>query len=193
MDGYTIALGTISELELKYLNEILNELNINYFVVSVEVDSLVSNQPISSDETKKGSLNRARHAFRIAKEHGEGEILGIGIEVGYEKNRLGRYEVLSWASIVDGRGREISKNLIRFRSLFFNHALESGEHISDYVDEYVSNRKTGEKNSCPSYQRPTSVYHGRNQGCISSPFITWQKNSLEASIYYWLIVWLLVE
>ncbi len=146
MEGYTIALGTISERELEYLNEILNELNINSFVVSVEADSLVSNQPISSDETKKGSLNRARHAFRIAKEHGEGQILGVGIEVGYDKNRFGRYEVLSWASIVDGKGKEISKKSHSFQiPLFFNHALESGEHISDYVDEYVSKRKTGEE------------------------------------------------
>lgn len=92
-----IALGTTSDSKTKFTNDVLNELNIDCKVINVEAQSQVSSQPMTSLETKTGSINRAKNA--LAKTPNAN--IGIGIEAGYDKDEQGNYELFVWVSIVD--------------------------------------------------------------------------------------------
>jgi len=81
MKKLTIAVGTTSLQKISYLKEVLKELKIKSIIKSVEVKSEVSNQPITSSETKTGSINRAKNALRKI----ENVDFALGIEVGYQK------------------------------------------------------------------------------------------------------------
>ena len=81
MKKLTIAVGTISPQKITYLKEVLKELGIKAVIKPVEVKSEVSDQPTTSNETKKGAINRAKNALREIKNAD----FSLGIEVGYHK------------------------------------------------------------------------------------------------------------
>lgn len=145
-----IAVGTTSEQKLGYLNEILSELNIKAHVVPCEVKSLVSEQPLTSEETKQGSINRAKHAFELTKESrsassgraGKEVDFAVGIEVGYETNEKGKYEIFCWTSIVDVEGSVISGKSSNFvMPNFFQSVLLKNEYVYLGLDEYMKTHK----------------------------------------------------
>ena len=59
-----IAVGTTSEQKMGYVEEALSELGLKAEIVGAEVQSGISEQPLTSEETKKGSANRAREALK---------------------------------------------------------------------------------------------------------------------------------
>ncbi len=134
----TIAIGTTSKQKLDYLQEILKEFKIEANLIPCEVKSLVSNQPLTSEETKLGSINRARHAFELIKETGESVDFSIGIEVGYEKNNDDKYEIFCWTSVVDGRNNVISGRSSNFlMPSFFQDILKNNDYVGDYLEDYM--------------------------------------------------------
>ena len=82
-----IAVGTTSKQKIQFLEEVLRELGQVYSWESFDVMSGVSDQPISSKETKRGSLNRAKTALTLCNEAD----YSIGIEVGYHPNKKGDF------------------------------------------------------------------------------------------------------
>src|SRR5258708_33347823 len=90
-----IVVGTTSEQKIDYLKEILDEIGIKADIISADVKSEVSNQPITEEETQTGSLNRARSAF----EKNINADFGIGIEVGYHKYSNDKYEMFCCSTI----------------------------------------------------------------------------------------------
>lgn len=168
-----IAVGTTSEQKIGYLKEILRELNIDADIIPCEVKSLVSNQPLTSEETKQGSINRAKHAFELTKEShsadstrasterfgpeltaeglsrtsspqaGSGQAgkpvdFAIGMEVGYEMNNRGKYEIFCWTSIVDREGNVVSGQSSNFlMPNFFQGIIKKNEYVGFYLDEYM--------------------------------------------------------
>src|SRR5262245_46626674 len=92
-----IAVGTTSEQKLGYLQEILAEIGVKAEIMASDVKSGVSDQPITEEETQTGSINRAKAAF----EKNLDADFGIGIEVGYHKNKKDNYEMFCCTSIVD--------------------------------------------------------------------------------------------
>jgi len=76
---YKIAAGTTSNQKISYLKEILNEFEVEYEIIPNEVESGVDSQPMTSYETKQGSINRAQRALNNSNEAD----FGIGIEAGY--------------------------------------------------------------------------------------------------------------
>ena len=110
MKKFKIAVGTKHEEKISYLKEVLAELGIKAEIISNSVKSGASDQPLTSDETKLGSVNRATEA--LAKNLGAD--FSIGIEVGYHANKEGKYEMFCWATILDKSGYSVSKGSHKF-------------------------------------------------------------------------------
>ncbi len=146
-----IAVGSTSNQKIGYLEEVLKELEIKARLVPIEVSSEISNQPLSSQETKKGSINRAKKAFSNSTDCD----FGIGIEVGYHPNKKGKYEMLCWSTIVDSKNIISSKSEKILLPDFYQNLLQSNEYLSDYVDQYLS------KNSKPPYKYIATIFKNR--------------------------------
>ena len=135
MDKIKIAVGTTSEYKLSFMKEVLNELNISgdVEIIPIKASSKVSDQPIIEKETKKGSINRAKAALKGVKEAG----CGLGIEVGYNKNKEGRYEIFCYATIVDRSKIKISCLSHKFTLPKFHHEkVDSGAYLGNHVRAY---------------------------------------------------------
>lgn len=107
---------------------VCKDLGFDCELIPFAVASGVSEQPITSDETKQGSINRARAVLELAP---EAEV-GLGIEAGYEKID-GRYNILCWATAVSG-GEIISCCSTPFPMPEFHHdVVEKGLNLGDHV------------------------------------------------------------
>lgn len=131
-----IAVGTTSKQKIQFLEEILIELGLVYTLESFEVPSGVSGQPISSKETKQGSLNRAQAAL-IQSSQAD---ISLGIEIGYHPNPNGNYKMFCWASLVDKNGKKISTRshqllLPKFHQKILKENKYLGEFVRQYLDE----------------------------------------------------------
>lgn len=138
METLKIAVGTTSEPKLKYLKEVLRELEIKAKLFPVEVQSGVSEQPKTTEETERGSINRAA---RVA-EKVEGEDFAMGIEVGYHKNRNAEYEMFCWVTIIDKDGYQTSNQSHRFLlPKYYQNILENGLFVNEHLDGFIKNKK----------------------------------------------------
>lgn len=72
----------------------------NVTVLPADVDSGVSDQPWSDDETARGAEQRARTAIQSL-----GSDIGVGVESGVTEGPNGRLFAVSWAFALDQRGR----------------------------------------------------------------------------------------
>lgn len=130
---FKIVVGTTSEQKIVYLKEVLIELGVEAEVIPSEVESGVAFQPMTSLETKQGSINRAEKAL----EKNPGANCGIGIEVGYEQNKEEEYVMFSWSTIVDDKGRLFSGQSHCFiLPRFHQEVLKNGLYLGDCVREY---------------------------------------------------------
>lgn len=133
MKTVKIAVGTTSEQKIGYLKEILDEVGIEAEIIPTEVKSGVSDQPITEDETQTGSMNRAKAAFESAPDVD----FGIGIEVGYHKNKDEDFEMFCCTSIF-GKGEAIA-SCFSTRFLlpdFYQEVLKENKYLGEYVHKY---------------------------------------------------------
>lgn len=133
MKTLKIALGTTSEQKTGYLKEVLDEIGVNAEIIPVEVKSRVSDQPITEEETQTGSMNRAKSAF----EKTEDADFGIGIEVGYHKNKDEDFEMFCCTSIF-GKGESIASCFSTKFLLpdFHQEVLKENKYLGEYVHKY---------------------------------------------------------
>ncbi|MCK9556334.1 MAG: DUF84 family protein [Candidatus Paceibacterota bacterium] len=133
MKKLTIAVGTTSLQKISYLKEVLKELGIKAVIKSIEVKSGISTQPITSKETKIGSINRAKNALKKV----ENADFALGVEVGYHKYLKNKYEIFCWATIIDKHSHQISGQSYKF-SLpeYHQKILKSGKYLGDNLDGY---------------------------------------------------------
>jgi non-canonical (house-cleaning) NTP pyrophosphatase len=138
MKQLTIAVGTTSMQKISYLKEVLKELKIKAVIKPIEVKSEISNQPITSKETKTGSIRRAKNALKEI----HNADFSLGIEVGYHKYLKDKYEMFCWATIVDKQGHKISHQSHRFLlPEYHQKILSSGKYLGDNLDSYFKRRK----------------------------------------------------
>lgn len=129
-----IVVGTTSEQKLEYLKELLGELQIEADIFPLEVASEISDQPKTSKETKRGSVNRAKNALM---KHQDADA-ALGIEVGYHPNWNGDYKILCWATIIDNSGRQVSaKSHSMLLPQFHQRYLKEDKYLGDYVRQYL--------------------------------------------------------
>lgn len=130
-----IAVGTMSEQKLEYLNEVLCELCIDAEIFPIEVQSLISEQPLSAEETLNDSINRASHAMQLISDVDA----ALGMEVGYHPDNNGNYEILCYATLIDKNGAKISCESHRLLLPdFHQRILKDNKYLSDYVRQYIS-------------------------------------------------------
>jgi non-canonical (house-cleaning) NTP pyrophosphatase len=133
-----IAVGSTSKIKLKYLKEVLKELKIKNKLFPVDVQSGVSEQPKTTEETKIGSINRA---VRAIKEVGGADFV-MGIEVGYHKNKDDRYEIFCWVTIIDKDGYQISSQSHKFLlPKYYQEVLGNDLFINEHLDGFIKNKK----------------------------------------------------
>ena len=133
MKKLKIVVGTTSAQKISYLKEVLKELRIKLVIKSVEVKSNVSDQPITSNETKTGSINRAKNALKENKDAD----FALGVEVGYHKYLKNKYEMFCWVTILDKHGHKISSQSHRFLlPEYHQEILSSGKFLGDNLDEF---------------------------------------------------------
>ena len=133
-----ISVGTTSDQKINYLKEILKELNIKSELISIRVNSGVSEQPKTSTETKKGSINRAKRAFKKELKAD----FSIGIEVGYHKNSKRKYEMFCWVTIIGNNGYQISSQSHKFLlPKYYQNVLEKGLFVNEHLGGFMKNKK----------------------------------------------------
>lgn len=133
-----IAVGTTSEAKLKYLKEVLKELNIKAEVLPFEVQSGVSEQPQTTEETERGSINRAARAVEKITDAD----FAMGIEVGYHKNKNAEYEMFCWVTIIGKDGYQISSQSHKFlMPKYYQEILEKGLPVNEHLDGYLNGKR----------------------------------------------------
>ncbi|KKP32746.1 MAG: hypothetical protein A2561_05370 [Candidatus Staskawiczbacteria bacterium RIFOXYD1_FULL_32_13] len=137
MQKIKIAIGTTSESKIKYLKEVLKELKVKADLISVGVKSGVPEQPKTTQETEKGSINRAVEAFEKVKDVD----FAMGIEVGYHKEQNG-YEMFCWVTIIDKNGYQISNQSHKFLlPKYYQDVLEKDFYVNEHLDGFIKNKK----------------------------------------------------
>ena len=133
-----IAVGTTSESKIKYLKNVLKELKIKAKLFPVAIQSGVSEQPKTTEETERGSFNRAARA----SEKVVGADFAMGIEVGYHRNRNAEYEMFCWVTIIDKSGYQISNQSHKFLlPKYYQEVLNKDHYVNEYLDGYLKNKK----------------------------------------------------
>jgi non-canonical (house-cleaning) NTP pyrophosphatase len=133
-----IALGSMSEQKINFVKDILGEIRIISKLISVSVDSGVAGQPMTESETLQGSLNRARRA--LSKKRSAD--IGLGIEVGYQRNINGDCEMFCYSSVVNRKKKEISAVSSKFLLTEFHQLkLKNNKQISRYISNYLLKNK----------------------------------------------------
>ncbi len=146
-----IAVGTTSAQKIGYLEEILKDIETDFSLISCDVSSQISNQPLTSKETKKGSINRAKNALLQSTDCD----FAIGIEVGYHPNKYGKYHMLCWATIVDSQKKISAKSEKILLPDFYQKLLSENKYLCDYVDQYLS------ENQNPPYKHIATIFKNR--------------------------------
>ena len=159
MKDLVLAVGTVSEQKIGYVKELISEIGLSIKLVPVDVQSGVSSQPLTEEETKKGSINRAKQAL----ENVPSADCGIGIEVGYHKNKKGNYEIFCYSSIIDKDSKILSCSSNRFLMPKFHqdkikNNLPLGKHVRDYF----------QRDNHPATQYIAELLRGRKQFIVES-------------------------
>lgn len=145
MEKFKIAVGTKSKIKIKYLNEVLKELKVDFDLISVDVKSGVAEQPKTTKETERGSINRANGAFVKTRDVN----FAIGIEIGYHKEsfdssqgKQNGYEMFCWVTIIDKNGYQISNQSHKFLlPKYYQDVLNNDLEISDNLNGYLETKK----------------------------------------------------
>lgn len=101
-------------------------------VKSVNVDSGVSNQPMSADETTKGAMNRAQRAIEQISDAD----FGVGLEGGLELIN-GKWFECGWMCVIEkSTGRIGLGSSARFEmsSVLMNPILNEKKELSEVID-----------------------------------------------------------
>ncbi len=127
-----IAIGSRNPVKVGAVVNVLRLVYPDVEVVSIDVPSGVSVQPIGDEETRRGALNRARAALAATDAD-----WGAGLEGGVVKTELGMM-TNAWCVIVDRAGRIGAgggANMLLPQSVV--ERVESGAELGEAMDEYA--------------------------------------------------------
>ncbi|SEU07865.1 inosine/xanthosine triphosphatase [Salinibacillus kushneri] len=101
-------------------------------IEGIEVDTRVSSQPFSDEETLEGAINRAKESVKAEK-----GAMGIGLEGGVMEFEDGIY-LCNWGSLVDTYGNVFTAGGARIPlPEEIKQGLEKGKELGDLMDEYT--------------------------------------------------------
>jgi inosine/xanthosine triphosphatase len=102
--------------------------------LSVETNSLIRNQPLSSDEAIDGAINRARDALSKAP----GFDFGVGLEGTVDSNKHGMF-LLGWVAVVNKQGKYgIGSSGAVLLPDYMRKKIESGYELGPVVQDLMN-------------------------------------------------------
>lgn len=128
-----VAVGSTNPAKVEPAAEVLRKLFGDCRVRAVDVDSGVSAQPLSVDETREGAERRARAALEAVAE----ARWGVGVEGGVHFDTEGRAWLLTVAAVADRRGVVSTGEGLRLMLPDrMAQALRAGRELAEVVDAY---------------------------------------------------------
>ena len=135
-----IAVGSTNPVKVKAVENVMKKIYDDVEVVAVNVDSGVSQMPLSEDEGIKGAINRARGSMEMV-----GADLGVGLE-GFMTENMGRHFLSGWCAIIDNEGETTLSGCykIELPPIIVKKVLE-GQELGPVVDEIMGLTNTKQK------------------------------------------------
>ena len=131
-----IAVGSKNAAKIKAAKIVVNKLFPKARIISFDVSSDVSSQPLTDDETIKGAINRAKKAFRLSSAD-----FAIGMEGGLHKIGNHWFEC-GWIAVIDKNGKIGLGSSGRYHlSNKLAKKVLAGKELGQIIDEM-----TGRKN-----------------------------------------------
>ncbi len=132
-----IALGTTSKQKVGYVKKVLRRLGVSAELKLVQTSSGVAEQPLTSTETKRGAINRAKRALKLIPNAD----FGLGVEVGYASLTGGGYEMFCWVALVNKQKQVLQQSYSFALPDFHVAILKSGRYLGDHVKKYHAGTK----------------------------------------------------
>ncbi|HET7579888.1 MAG TPA: DUF84 family protein [Bacillales bacterium] len=128
-----VGVGSTNPAKVKAVKEVFPSAR------GVNVDSGVSDQPMSDEETRTGALHRARACVE------NGARIGIGLEGGVMESDAGLLSV-NWGALVDENGTEVVASGARYPlPPEIAAALRSGKELGDVMDAFTERKDVRKK------------------------------------------------
>jgi len=141
MPKLKIALGTTSESKTMFVKKVFENLGVDAEFINLEVKSGVSDQPPTSEETRTGSINRAKEALKLCSACD----FSLGIEAGYHKVE-NNHNIFCWATIIDQKEQIYSCESSKIPlPKFHRQILAENKYLGHHVQNFY-------KNSDPKYK-----------------------------------------
>ena len=139
-----VAIGSTNPVKTKAVKAVVKPLSRHRLTFrSISVDSAVSCQPFSDNETRQGAVNRAVEALKKIPQAG----WGIGLEGGVRqieyKNQKGKAIVeimeIAWCAIVNHQGSIALGGGAQFQlPPIISHRLKQGEELGPVIGELTN-------------------------------------------------------
>jgi non-canonical (house-cleaning) NTP pyrophosphatase len=127
-----IAIGTKSSYKINAIKRAIYNLDIEFECEFIGVPSEVSEQPMKPQETKNGSINRAKNALKNLP----GSDIGIGVEFGYEPRWEGGYSMVCFAAIATKEGKIFYEHSSSIQlPIKLQNAIETNVDVDSVLDE----------------------------------------------------------
>lgn len=153
-----VAVGSKNSTKIRPVKKVFSYYFDEVIVVSSEVPSGVSDQPLSEEEMYKGALNRAK---RVLKKHPEADF-GVGVEGGIVNSTLGHNEK-TIVVIVDKKGNVgIGMSPALFLPKKVIKHIKNGKNLSEAIDLLFGTKDIGK--GIGAYGIFTKSYVTRSKG-----------------------------
>lgn len=132
-----IAVGSTNPVKVRAVRRVFQRGKVS--VQGMEVDSGVSAQPMSDEETRTGAVHRARQCLE------NGADFGIGIEGGVMESEAGMLSV-NWGALIDQEGREVIASGARYPlPEEIADGIRSGKELGELIDTFTARHDVRKK------------------------------------------------
>jgi inosine/xanthosine triphosphatase len=140
MNLETIAVGSTNPVKITAVTRAISQKFPNAKVVGVNVSSNVPEQPLTSQQTKTGSIVRAKSALSETLAD-----IGIGLEGGVEPVGSDLYNIV-WCSVINKKGLIRSVSGLNFAlPQKLVTAIKRGEEMGPAVDKMIGTKNIKHK------------------------------------------------
>ncbi|RNF40801.1 DUF84 family protein [Planococcus salinus] len=132
MNRLQVAVASKNAAKIKAVEAVLEELEFDFALASVETDSGVAAQPLSQIETRRGAINRAQQAL------GEGMDFAIGLEGGVYELEETMY-LCNWGALAAANGQLLTAGGAQIRlPEEIGRQLKNGMELGPVMDRYAN-------------------------------------------------------
>lgn len=127
-----IGVGSRNPAKVNAVKEAFESMGFEIEVEGVDVESQVSEQPFSDDETIQGAINRANNVLMKVDKAFD---YGVGLEGGVVETDYGTF-LCNWGAVVDKEGNKGVGGGVRIQlPNYFIEKLHMGHELGDIIDQ----------------------------------------------------------